>query len=1142
MLDRVLPLFAEGGRFHGRYRLSPEHEPVPVLEGAVWEIPVFPTGSQSFEIMRVYAFDTSTGALLHAHWRNEARALLRLSTRGLRTLPRLIEAEVVEGAELAYLIVADSGPELDACPDVCADLATDHKRAFLAFFAIVEAVAAMHEEGLLHRNLTIKALRVAGDDGPIVVDGFQMSSFVAAWFRPRDGERAATLAPTGPARWMLAPERVAALISEPTREVESYATDVFSLGMIGARLFAGRLGEPPSSYSREAHRSWTEEQRGAVREARLPVLLERAVENMLAFDRANRVPSAVAALDLLARSYGTILSDLEWPPAEDAPTYELLYLPESVDRMYKDGRGRSHPSRPDHTEYNELVAQDLLGAVLVWSPDGFEPWERKDSNRRIAKTARVVLIGRAYTYFCAYLDAGKATEDRSRIVVKHMLPSDRAGVLHRSPRQRAAPRIACGYLEPTARRPLRVGGTSGDWAALAATVEYEGGRAHRDPVVAAARWLLDAQRADLRRARYAVECAEVGIGVVRIHEVEQPAPEPDDPNGAFDRLWATVIPREPMGKLYGSLARDALENQDREESLAFLLRERRDDREPLAELRLDTVLDPYTCTFRVERSSGPLPANGWVMPDDRGARSQLKRQAEALMDIERRYGHLAAQMRSPTSFRIPTEAAVTSADLDPTEVLVRQIHETWPIFTLQGPPGTGKTYVAARVLQRILAEDRFSRVLVAAQSHHALDNLLEGVVEQIPEVAALRIASEHTRDRVSEPARVYRQRERIDHLVGAIASAQPPSDARLRSIAKDWARRTRDAEVELRADLARRLARASSLVFSTSAQATSDELGTSRGGGSFDWVVIEEAARGWMTEFFIPMVHGARWLLVGDHAQLPAHRFHDYERLLRRDIDDRVTAETTGIVPEPEWAALLKHFAHLMTTSDGRPAARDRLRVQRRMHPDIAGLIAAAFYGDDLDSHPDAARSHGIDVVPFRGSALVWLDTSGLGSDAHELEDRGLWNLCEINVLSYYFRNRVGDVRQRHAKIAPLAVLTPYRAQARQLGHHLGYGKDVVHTVHSYQGREAEVVLVSLVRNNSSAPEKALGFLPDPSIGNVMFSRARRLLVVAGSLAHFTRNGSGTFWDKIAGYIRSDSRFVFDVAADGFRFQPRGRR
>ncbi|MGH9887385.1 MAG: hypothetical protein ACREBE_17785, partial [bacterium] len=112
MLDRVAPLFEAGGRFHGRYRRDSGYDPVEIHPGATWEIPVFPTGSASPELMRVYAFDTTVAPLLQAHWRNETRALLRLSTRGLRSLPRFREAEFLGALDLGYLIVTDSGPDM----------------------------------------------------------------------------------------------------------------------------------------------------------------------------------------------------------------------------------------------------------------------------------------------------------------------------------------------------------------------------------------------------------------------------------------------------------------------------------------------------------------------------------------------------------------------------------------------------------------------------------------------------------------------------------------------------------------------------------------------------------------------------------------------------------------------------------------------------------------------------------------------------------------------------------------------------------------------------------------------------------------------------------------------------------------------
>ena len=56
-------------------------------------------------------------------------------------------------------------------------------------------------------------------------------------------------------------------------------------------------------------------------------------------------------------------------------------------------------------------------------------------------------------------------------------------------------------------------------------------------------------------------------------------------------------------------------------------------------------------------------------------------------------------------------------------------------------------------------------------------------------------------------------------------------------------------------------------------------------------------------------------------------------------------------------------------------------------------------------------------------------------------------------------------------------------------------------TVDSFQGNEADVVIVSLVRNNHHASlRRALGFLSDPRRMNVLLSRAKSTLYIIGSL------------------------------------------
>ncbi len=56
-------------------------------------------------------------------------------------------------------------------------------------------------------------------------------------------------------------------------------------------------------------------------------------------------------------------------------------------------------------------------------------------------------------------------------------------------------------------------------------------------------------------------------------------------------------------------------------------------------------------------------------------------------------------------------------------------------------------------------------------------------------------------------------------------------------------------------------------------------------------------------------------------------------------------------------------------------------------------------------------------------------------------------------------------------------------------------------TVDSFQGSEADLVVLSLVRNNQRTGLSALGFLRDKRRMNVALSRARSKLVIVGSLA-----------------------------------------
>jgi superfamily I DNA and/or RNA helicase len=101
-----------------------------------------------------------------------------------------------------------------------------------------------------------------------------------------------------------------------------------------------------------------------------------------------------------------------------------------------------------------------------------------------------------------------------------------------------------------------------------------------------------------------------------------------------------------------------------------------------------------------------------------------------------------------------------------------------------------------------------------------------------------------------------------------------------------------------------------------------------------------------------------------------------------------------------------------------------------------------------------------------------------------------------------------------------LVVLTPYRAQLEKLQRR-GVLANRVHTVHSYQGGQADRVIVSLVRSTRRGDRVAsnVGHVGQDEVANVLLSRAQRLMVIVGNLDHFTRN-AGSNWSTITSAVR----------------------
>ena len=166
------------------------------------------------------------------------------------------------------------------------------------------------------------------------------------------------------------------------------------------------------------------------------------------------------------------------------------------------------------------------------------------------------------------------------------------------------------------------------------------------------------------------------------------------------------------------------------------------------------------------------------------------------------------------------------------------------------------------------------------------------------------------------------------------------------------------------------------------------------------------------------------------------------------------------------------------------------LQEQYRMHPEISRFPSARFYGGRLVDVLAGVSCQSHDLPPY---AVV-----DIASGAEEIRrESHIINAREAEALAG-FAKQLAYMHKRNrpagSRCPALVVITFYNGQATLIRQLLGAEVGVeVHTVDSFQGSEAEVVLLSFVRAN---PQRRLGFLSEFRRLNVALTRAKRSLVV----------------------------------------------
>ncbi|MEO0249450.1 MAG: AAA domain-containing protein, partial [candidate division WOR-3 bacterium] len=241
----------------------------------------------------------------------------------------------------------------------------------------------------------------------------------------------------------------------------------------------------------------------------------------------------------------------------------------------------------------------------------------------------------------------------------------------------------------------------------------------------------------------------------------------------------------------------------------------------------------------------------------------------------------------------------------------------------------------------------------------------------------------------------------------------------------------------------------------------------------FDLAVIDEATQATEPSALIPLIKARRAVLAGDHKQLPP-------TVVSRE------AEKGGL-----GVSLFERMIGL------HPSASALLDTQYRMRPEIMEFPARVFYDGRLVAAPGLEKMRLSDLLAFPADnhilddrPLVFLDTGGRFREKTRRGSPSKENPGEAELVRKLVKELLG-LGLDHLQVG---VIAPYDDQVKLLREILPGGVEA-RTVDGFQGREKEVIILSLVRSN---PVGRIGFLNDRRRLNVAITRAKRKLIVIG--------------------------------------------
>lgn len=413
-----------------------------------------------------------------------------------------------------------------------------------------------------------------------------------------------------------------------------------------------------------------------------------------------------------------------------------------------------------------------------------------------------------------------------------------------------------------------------------------------------------------------------------------------------------------------------------------------------------------------------------------------------------------------------------------------------PVSLIKGPPGTGKTHVINAIVQYITKE-LGEKVIVSSQTHIAIDNVLDKLVENYDIVIPNRITNRRNKYSGDEiDYTLYRTwgRKFAEHNKRAsnksLAAAVEESMSHF-----NGEQRFKYAEMSSGEDYS-----VIGATTTTSAIAGRKGLETLKG---YDWLVIDEVSKCPITEVLRYLPYVSKIIMVGDDFQLaPLLEFSREDVKELPSYDEEMFQKLQSIYEHSV-------FAKTMTKAK----SSNRLVLLKENYRSVKDVLSTynVFYDGQLIGRREQIRPEKVhfntshDDIDYENKDVFFVEVEN-GQEVKDGTSR--FNLEEISATAYILKDLIRTAKE--PENVSVSAIFPYAAQINKFQKNnlklINEAKKVfksfeIDTVDAFQGKETDIVLVNTVVTDSSQNN----FLNDFRRINVSMSRARDKLILFGN-------------------------------------------